>query len=304
LRGRTYFEKNHPFCLTGIYSEDLSLLEEKEFGIIHRFIAWKDGFPSGFASGVPEGSLLMISWEPYIEDFEEESILPLIAGGKYDELIKRTAAEVREYSKPVLIRWGHEMNGDWYPWAGVNNENSPDNYISSFRRIVNIFQETDALNARFIFSVNYEDVPGKSFNRFENYYPGSEYADFLGLSVYNWGDTLKWGEGFRERSRWRSPRRIISPAYERLIRMDPDKAILITETGSTSSGGDKKKWMRSFFRLLKRRFRGVKAFVWFDIAKETDWGYTDDEELLEIYRSETADDFFRTSYLETGLFNE
>src|SRR5260370_2573780 len=51
--------------------------------------------------------------------------------GKKDAVIKRMAQEVVYFGKPVIIRWGHEMenqNGR-YPWA----HKAPASYIAAYR---------------------------------------------------------------------------------------------------------------------------------------------------------------------------
>jgi beta-mannanase len=40
-----------------------------------------------------------------------------IAAGNYDVCLRSYAASVRSYGKPVVIGFGHEVNGSWYPWS-------------------------------------------------------------------------------------------------------------------------------------------------------------------------------------------
>ena len=40
-----------------------------------------------------------------------------IAAGKYDTYLTAYAKAVRAYHQPVILSFGHEMNGHWYSWA-------------------------------------------------------------------------------------------------------------------------------------------------------------------------------------------
>ena len=44
--------------------------------------------------------------------------------------------------------------------------------------------KAEADNILWVFHVNYNDWPNESWNRFENYYPGDDYIDWLAVSIY------------------------------------------------------------------------------------------------------------------------
>lgn len=289
FREKTDLEKTHLRCLTGITSKSIDF--EGEFGIRGIYLAWEDNLPENISTLVKESeSVLMITWEPYLKDNKSKSILNDILSGKYDSLIGDFASELKKYNHSVLLRWGHEMNGNWYSWSGEQNDKNTSLYIKSFQHIHDIFQQKGDKNVKFVFSVDAKDVPSITWNRFENYYPGDEYVDIIGIDFYNWGSdaTLFAGKIFG----WENPEKILKPPYERIIKNYPHKPIMISEVGSSSSGGDKIKWMKDFFYLLKTRFTAIKAFVWFDINKETDWAISHDENIWKTYKEETKDSFF------------
>lgn len=303
LRKKTFLETNYPYCLTGITTENNELLKNEDFGIINIYIAWKDGFPLEFTGNIDDKTILMISWEPYLDNFDEVSILPDVAEGKYDNLITDFAGSCKAYGKPVIIRWGHEMNGNWYPWSGIRLNNDTEVYKEVYRKIYNIFKIQKCKNVKFVFCVNYLDVPGKKWNRFEKYYPGADYVDYVGIDIYNFGNTMKWNKWFWNRSRWRNPKDIIGKPYERIIRMAPDKPILLCEVGSTSSGGNKKEWIEKFFKSIKNKYKAVKGFSWFDHKKETDWGISHDSNIWNTYKKMTDDCYFKKDYTGLEVFN-
>jgi len=64
---------------------------------------------------------------------------------------------------------------------------------------------------------------------------------------------------------------IFSPTYQNLVAVSANKPILLAETASTESGGNKAAWITDAFAVLPTTFPQIKAFVWFNIKKETDW---------------------------------
>ncbi len=194
-----------------------------------------------------------------------------IAAGKYDGYITRFAQESGQ--DPLLIRFAHEPNGDWYGWSGVIAGTAA--YVAAFRHVRDIFNKQNS-TAKFVFCVNAEDVPDNPANRFENYYPGAEYADAIGIDAYNEGA----GQGWR---RWKSPGEMLTPAYERAVRAFPGKPLMLTETASSSSGGDKANWIKSLTSQLGWRFPAIKAVIWFNMDKEQDWALDSEAEAETFY---------------------
>ena len=100
-----------------------------------------------------------------------EYALARIAGGDFDVYMTTWAlAHEAPRQRPVHLRPMHEMNGDWYPWGGTVNGNSPAQYVQAWRRMHDIFRRVGASNVRFVWSPNNIDVPAS--NRMESYYPG------------------------------------------------------------------------------------------------------------------------------------
>jgi len=75
---------------------------------------WTDDFPSGLEeSDIAHGRIPVITWRG--------SSLDAINAGFYDPLIRARAAAVKQLGAPVFLRWGWEMNGNWYAHAGPLN---------------------------------------------------------------------------------------------------------------------------------------------------------------------------------------
>lgn len=80
----------------------------------------------------------------------------------------------KELEFPIFFRPFHEMNGHWFWWGSKNI--SPKEYVILYRIIVDRIRENGCKNVIFTFSPDY-------FLK-EEYYPGDDYVDLVGLDVY------------------------------------------------------------------------------------------------------------------------
>lgn len=280
------FEKDFPGCVPGIASGDYASLELPT-AFRNFYLAWGDKFPSAeVKAGGPRETLLVLTWEPYLKTEPKRSLLGEIAAGRHDKYMALMAAAIKGYGRPVMLRWGHEPNGDWYSWSGALNGKSHSGYIAAWRRMAGIMRRGGGPRLRLIFSVNGEDRPGEAWNRFENYYPGGEYADAVGLDVYNWGDSRDW-------SSWRRPGRLLKEPYARALAMAPDKPLFLAEVASCGSGGSKTLWLGRLLRRLESRYTAVKGFLWFDYDKECDWRLSSDGAARVLYGEAAAGGYFK-----------
>ncbi|MFI5027113.1 MAG: hypothetical protein ACHQCI_10250, partial [Solirubrobacterales bacterium] len=107
------------------------------------------------------GVVPMVTVEPYVGG--QPASLQDIAAGKYDGYIHSEAASAISYGGEVLLRFAHEMNGDWYPWSG-----DPAAYVAAWRHYVDVFRADGASNVRFVWSPN---VNPSGRIPFDAYYP-------------------------------------------------------------------------------------------------------------------------------------
>jgi beta-mannanase len=179
-----------------------------------------------------------------------------IIEGRYDALIRRWARDLAGYGGPVRLRFAHEMNGNWYPWAESFNGNRPGEFARAWRRVWRIFAEEGAANVEWVWS---PVVPGVKRIAF----PGRRYVDRLGLTGFVGGVILR----FR---RWRSFETAFGHALGVLEALGPGKPIELSEVGVAERGGDKPAWIRGMFRALARRPE-VDTLIWFNLNKGSDW---------------------------------
>ena len=65
-----------------------------------------------------------------------------IAAGAYDDYLRSYADSVRSFGHPVVIGFGHEMNGSWYPWGYRHVQ--PATFVAAWRHIVALFASQGA----------------------------------------------------------------------------------------------------------------------------------------------------------------
>jgi beta-mannanase len=231
------------------------------------------------------GSVLMVTWEPWSTLKKAAIDYDALLRGKDDAYIREFALRLKAIGKPVLLRFAHEMNGDWYPWSA--QKISGEKYRQLFRYVRKIFDSVGAGNVRWVFSINVENVPGE--NDYGSCYPGDRFVDYIGLDGYNWGPAQSW-------SKWRSFQEIFSGIYGEVIRQY-QKPVIISEFGTTSSGGDKARWIDDALKEVKR-MPAVKALVLFNIDKETDWKIASGSEAGRAFKDGLADPYFKDSWTE------
>lgn len=232
------------------------------------------GFYQGWAKGerfdvdraeavANRGIVPVVAWEPY--DWQRgvdqpEFALARIAGGDYDAYVRQWARDVRAWGKPLLLRFAYEMNGYWMPWSEGVNGNQPGEYVAAWRHVHDLFTEEGVTNVSWVWAPN---VANPNTTPLPALYPGDRYVDWVGLSGYN------WGVGVSHWDAWLSFDEVFGPTLDEL-RSITGKPIMIAETASTESGGDKAAWIRDAFASLSSH-PDVRAFLWFDYDKETDW---------------------------------
>ena len=201
----------------------------REQRIVHRFYPW-DGFVPTAEPDVARSSVLMVSWHG--------APLEAITGGSADGVIRSVARKLKGMRRPILLRWGWEMNGDWFVWSG-----SPEPYVKAYRRIHRIFGDIGAENVAWVWSPNWNSSPDTSGNRIQKYYPGDAYVDWVGVSGYNF-----FGE---------SP----STMFSRVAHLYGNrKPVILSETAAVAG---KAAYIQKLDTWVDRT-PAVGAVVWFD----------------------------------------
>ena len=139
-------------------------------------------------------------------DFREGEIdskytLQHIIDGNFDDKLRKWASDAKKIKSPMIVDFGPEMNGDWFPWSGILNgggkldgygdakhADGHEKFKDAYRHIINLFKKEGAHNITWAFHVfppfekNENNELYKKWNNIKNYYPGDNYIDWIGLA--------------------------------------------------------------------------------------------------------------------------
>jgi len=275
-------------CGSAFSADELAAYETaagKRAAIIGMDQNWFQGqtFPRAAASwitargSVPYIRLMLWSGPQQYRNETAYSIENILAG-RLDDAFRRWARDARDFAKPLLVEFGTEVNGNWYPWSGCRHgageqkaygdpsaPDGPERFRDAYRRIITLMRGEGAGNITWVFHVNYCDWPDEPWNRLEHYYPGGDYIDWLGISVYGQQRPGTGGSPeFRE---------IMDSVYPRLIKMCSDKPVFIAEFGTVQgSGADSQgRWaQKALADLAGGRWPRVAGFSWWNRAWQND----------------------------------
>lgn len=261
----------------------------------------------------------------------------------YAEKLAKLFATYNDKGVPVFLRFAHEMNGYWYPWC-----QQPVEYVRAFRILAASIHNKAPMTA-MLWAPNiggsypperggYLAKPGSynfklldtnrdgrldlSDDMYEPFYPGDDVVDWVGMSVYHWGQTYPWGENeipeahsFIDRITGNyigknGDERAVPDFYHTYVTRHK-KPMAITETAALyNTGADgasevaiKQAWWRQVFSdEVFRKFSGIKMINWFETRKfeseinsNVDWSIT--------FNPEITSEFLKDLPAQTLLFS-
>jgi Glycosyl hydrolase family 26 len=153
------------------------------------------------------GGMLLLTLEPHSG---LAAVTPDVA-----EDVAALLADINGQAVPVIVRFGHEMNGSWYEWG-----QQPTAYITAFRTVAAALREgapgsatmwapnnaggypfaggpATATPGTADFTLLDTDGDGTltiADDAYLPYYPGDDVVDWVGMSLYHWGSAYPWGE--------------------------------------------------------------------------------------------------------------
>ncbi|KAJ3027394.1 UNVERIFIED_CONTAM: hypothetical protein HDU68_003907 [Siphonaria sp. JEL0065] len=99
--------------------------------------------------------------------------LDLVTDDGLTRLAKRFASQIQ--SRQLYIRWCPEMNGEWFYYGPPT---TPEYFVQVWKRMYSIFKQY-VPSAQIVWSPNF-DLPVND----TRYWPGADYVDWVGTSVY------------------------------------------------------------------------------------------------------------------------
>jgi hypothetical protein len=232
--------------------------------LVGQYLAWGTSFDSAAASNAwSYGAMDFVVWEPW------DTTLSAIASGKSDTYISTFATAVRTLNVPIALSFGHEFNGNWYPWGTTGT--TPADFVAAWKHVHDLFAAAGATNVIWIWDPN-DIFPVQSVS-LKQYYPGDDYVDWVGVTGY-------WTQG--------GPNTYDSlylPTLEE-IRGFTEKPFIIAET-SVEAGSNEEQSLRDLFEAVEQH-SDIVGFVWYDFNKGGDWRIENRPTLLNDFQQQLA----------------
>lgn len=167
----------------------------------------EDNLDGAVQHAVEQGAALLLTLEP-------TDGLAAVDDASVEELVGRLQDWNAE-GVPVIVRFGPDMNGSWYPWG-----QQPKRFKAAFRAVAAAVHAdvpgsatmwAPAYGGGYPFvGGQYEAIPGgraavrldrelvgdlgPDDDPYAPYYPGDAAVDWVGMSLFHWGSVYPWGE--------------------------------------------------------------------------------------------------------------
>ena len=219
---------------------DFAKVAGRQPNLVGYYSGWGEPFQDGFAQTVSRhGAVTLLQWDPTGVSVTK------IADGGYDMYLRLFADSVRQFGKPVVIGFGHEMNATWYSWG--YGQVPPRTFVAAWRHIVRLFRGQGADNVTWLWTIN-ADLP--STGRISDWWPGGSYVTWVGIDGYYYRPSDSFGSVFGK---------TIGQ-----VRLLTHKPVLLSETAAGPGAGQPEKIGELFAGVRQYQALGL---VWFDIAQ-------------------------------------
>lgn len=227
------------------------------------FLPWEDvdleSLRVADSYALQRGRKLLITVEPWSwnEDWRlsSDQLRMKVLNGDYDANVQAISAVVKTLKSPVIIRWGQEMEDksgrfSWSDWP-------PEDYVAAYKRVIDLFRK-DMPDVKVMWSP-------KGLDGLEKYYPGDDYVDLVGLSVFGLQpyDKRAYGEE-------RTFQEALQPGYDRVKRYR--KPIVVAELGYEGDPKYMKPWIETVTKK-DAKFPGLEEVVYFNDRDVIAWPY-------------------------------
>ena len=232
------------------------------------------------------GEVPVMTWESRplaTADDPTDYSLRRIANGDFDGYLTTFAHDITTLGLPFVLRFDHEMNGNWYRWAepDPHYDNAKGDYVAAWRHVHDLFEAAGA-NRLVVWTWSPNRVDNLSrLPSIDNYYPGRDYVDWVGMTGY-----YRPGDGAAT----------FDATYDKTLaelrRVAPDVPILLAEVGATETGGKKVGFVQSFFPGLAAN-PDLVGFIWFNYAvsqnaKTNDWRLNSTADVFDAFSTGLA----------------
>jgi mannan endo-1,4-beta-mannosidase len=227
--------------------------------VVTYYSGWKETFQARFAAAVAKhGAVPLVQINPFGVS------LAAIAAGQDDSYLTTYAEAVRSYGHPVILSFGHEMNGGWYPWGYKHT--SPAVFVAAWRHVVTVFRKVGARNVTWMWTVNVIHTNLGILSP-APWWPGKSYVNWVGMDGYYYSPSWTFATLFGP-----------TVAAVRELTHDP---MLIAETAAAPATIQPAKISNLFAGV---RLYGLLGFVWFDVSRTKHWGLSSPAAIAALRR--------------------
>ncbi len=219
-----------------------------------RVVEFYNPFPGKFqlAEALEAGRLGAM---PLIQLNPRKITMAGVVAGKYDAEIRSYARAVRGFVCHIVLSFGHEMNGWWYPWGMPWTR--PSVFIAAWRHIHDIFAAEGVTNVIWSWDPSHQYAQYKAkkvASSASEWYPGNRYVDWVGLDGY-----LNPGQNFKE---------VFSRQLASIASVARSKPVYLAETGVAPNPHEIRQ-MDDLFAGIKRYH--IDGLIWFDQNAKQKW---------------------------------
>ena len=255
------------------------------------------------------GGIAVLTLEPFAG-------LSSITAAHCDDLADLCAQKEAQGLGGIMVRFAHEMNGNWYAWA-----QQPTLYRQTFQllassvhtrttRTAMVWSPNNGIGYPFgtgtysaapgsvnftELDTNHDGVLSQADDMFDPFYPGDPAVDWVGLTVYHWGQNYPWleneapaasefamvmnatGPGAPANySRWFYPRYCSDGVHHKPLVIAETSAFYNTEQPGANELAMKQAWFRQLYNIsgasadgpdVATTFPKMKCVNWFDHYK-------------------------------------
>lgn len=245
----------------GVYDPGGTFSDDTDVQIEHLFLPWEDVFlPSLLQAdeyAKERNRAILVTVEPWTWTRSERNTATVLTNGifsgEYDANIRAICDTLAQFESPVTIRWAQEMEDRsgqfiWAQWE-------PETYVNAYQRVVDTCRQSSE-NFDFMWSpLGYEIL--------DEYFPGEDYVDVIGLSVFGlqlWEQQILGGaQSFRE---------ILTPRYERALEFD--LPIVVAELGYVGDNAYVEQWEQDVRQDIAD-FPELQAVIYFNQQEVYPW---------------------------------
>jgi len=236
--------------------------------IVQYYSSWNDPFSTSFAQTAwDHGAYVLVQLQP------SGVMLASIAAGGSDAYLRSYADAVVAFGHPVILSFGHEMNGNWYSWG--DGHTPPATFVAAWRHVVRVFRAAGAANVTWLWAVNSIEGEGAA-SSLSQWWPGAAWVSWTGIDGYYYQATDTFGSVFA------------STIAD--IRTFSSAPLLIAETAVGTTPDRESQIDALLAGVRAERLAGV---VWFDETQHAglyhqDWRLEDDPDALAAFTAAVA----------------